>query len=156
METRRTLNEIECALADFFDIRKNIIVCNVSWGFLEHEADILVLSKTGYLTEIEIKRSLQDFKADFKKKKSFDKIKSFYFCIPESILEKCLELIRENNDYSNVVNGIITYNESLKLSINKRKIWGRTVKPLFIEEQLQIARLGAMRVWKLKKMINNK
>lgn len=73
-DTHRTLYEIEVALAKFptFDFRKNIIAFNVNgWSErlpIQHECDMLVCSKSGYLTEIEIKRSWTDFLADFKKK----------------------------------------------------------------------------------------
>ena len=74
MDTNRTLYEIEVALAKLpeFDYRKNIVVFNVQ-GIsrlmpIYHECDMLVCSKSGYLTEIEIKRSWSDFLADFKKK----------------------------------------------------------------------------------------
>ena len=54
-------------LANYWGIRNNIIVPNVSWGMLDYEADLLIMNKTGYVTEIEIKRSWSDFLADFKK-----------------------------------------------------------------------------------------
>ena len=73
-DTECTLHEIEVALAktDTFNFVRNIVAFNVN-GLselfpLHHEADMLVMSRTGYLTEIEIKRSWSDFLADFKKK----------------------------------------------------------------------------------------
>ena len=99
MNTNLSLNQIECALAKYFDIRKNIIVCNVYFGLLKYEADMLVMNKTGYLTEIEIKRSLSDLKADFSKKHKHNdkKIKAFYYCVPIALLDDCINLCRENN-----------------------------------------------------------
>lgn len=74
MNTERTLYEIEVALSksDAFNFVRNIIAFNVN-GMSDslsiwHECDMLVLSKSGYLTEIEIKRSWADFLADFKEK----------------------------------------------------------------------------------------
>ena len=46
-----------------------IIVPNVSWSWLYWEADIISITKAGYMNEYEIKISKQDFKADFKKRK---------------------------------------------------------------------------------------
>ena len=66
MNTERTLYEIEVALSksDAFNFVRNIIAFNVN-GMSDslsiwHECDMLVLSKSGYLTEIEIKRSWAD------------------------------------------------------------------------------------------------
>lgn len=69
MDTKLTIDEIELAIVNsgIFNKRNDIIVPNVSWGLLNHEADMVVMTKSGYLTEIEIKRSWEDFKADFKK-----------------------------------------------------------------------------------------
>ena len=49
--------EMEVALMKHFGIRQNIIVPNVSWSFLNYEADLVVLTKSNYATEIEIKIS---------------------------------------------------------------------------------------------------
>lgn len=73
MNTERTLYEIEVALAksEQFNYVKNIVAFNVngigSNLLICHECDMLVLSKSGYLTEIEIKRSWSDFIADLAK-----------------------------------------------------------------------------------------
>ena len=71
-DTTLSITQVELGLAKYFDLRKNIIVTNVSWGMLLHEADLLILSKSGYLTEVEIKRSWSDFLADFKKTHTHD------------------------------------------------------------------------------------
>ena len=69
MDTKLTVDEIELAIVNstLFNKRRDIIVPNVSWGLLNHEADMVIMTPSGYLTEIEIKRSWEDFKADFKK-----------------------------------------------------------------------------------------
>lgn len=54
-ETNLSIHEIELAVAQVFGIRNNIIVPNVSWGFFAtHEADLVIINKTGYMTEVEI------------------------------------------------------------------------------------------------------
>ena len=60
------------------------MIPNLSWGLLQYEADFVVVSKSGYLTEVEIKRSYSDFLADFKKKHSHDaeQVYYFYYCVP--------------------------------------------------------------------------
>lgn len=71
-DTIFSITQIEVALAQYFGYRANVIVPKVSWGLLNHEADLLIMNKTGYLTEIEIKRSWADFLADFRKKHTHD------------------------------------------------------------------------------------
>lgn len=163
MDTERSLYEIEVALAksDEFNFVRNIVAFNVNgWGnnpYIGHECDMLILSKSGYLTEIEIKRSLSDFLADFKKKHYHESeiIKYFYYCVPESIYDKvCDELSKRCVSYS----GIITFDEDLNirnLGYDKnghvREIYPN--RKLFLEEQLQVARFGAMRSVLLKEKI---
>jgi len=62
------LIEMETAISRLFGVREHIIVPNISWGFYGiHEMDVCVVRKSGYMIEIEIKRSVHDMKADFKK-----------------------------------------------------------------------------------------
>lgn len=171
MDTQKSLYEIEVAIAKThkFNYLKNIVVFNVN-GISEklpifHECDVLILSKSGYLTEIEIKRSWSDFIADFKKKHKHNSrgiIKYFYYCIPENLLDKVRDkLAEEEIEYT----GIITYNEDLfiKFYPAKFKIWDgsyieteRTMigaSKLYLEQQLELARLGTMRVINLKEKL---
>jgi hypothetical protein len=164
MNTKLSLEEIETALTKVqqFNIRSNIVVPNISWGFLNHEADMIVMSKSGYLTEIEIKRSLSDLKADFKKEHDHSdiRIKYFYYCVPESLLQNAIDLCME---HTRIVSGIITYSENSKITFHPIPYHNvgtgfsqRQMQPhraLFLEEQLQIARLGCMRIWKLKEKL---
>jgi hypothetical protein len=160
MDTNLSLNQIECAIARYFDIQKNIIVCNVSYGFLPYEADMLILSKSGYLTEVEIKRSYSDFCADFKKDKvahNADYIKNFYYAVPKRIAQKCVSAFCKNvgNPDLDISNPkvrpahFMTYDENGNIEFLGIGDTGHNRK-LFIEEQLAIARLGAMRIWKYK------
>lgn len=121
---------------------------------------MLILSKSGYLTEIEIKRSWSDFKADFKKKhchESADLIKTFHYCIPLSILDKVKDYFKDKTMYNN--NVVITYDEDLNIQFHpiecKDIEHNGKYRKLFLEEQLQVARFGAMRSIKLKEKINN-
>jgi hypothetical protein len=174
MDTKRTLYEIEVALSkhDNFNFIRNIIAFNVN-GLSEalnifHECDMLVLSKAGYLTEIEIKRSWSDFLADFKKAHSHGGngiIKYFYYCIPKSLLERAYDKLDElKASYT----GIITYDENMKITLHGHRrvthdgnysyhfVEQYPYRKLFLEEQLQVARFGAMRAIKLKeKLINS-
>lgn len=52
-----TTLEMEIALMEYFGVRQNLVVPNAWWGLqgLNHECDLVRLSKNGYATEIEIK-----------------------------------------------------------------------------------------------------
>lgn len=166
METTRDIHEIEKDIARYFGIRENIIVPNVSWGFFKtHEADMIVISKSGYMTEVEIKRSYADFLADFKKTTNHfeGKVDKLYYCVPASIYEKVRDfLIKEvrwsNYGFKRTVNicpvGIMTYTDNGDLKIvnaapHVQTFMQKNLKDykLYLEEQLAIARLGTMRYW---------
>lgn len=164
--TARTITEIEVALCKTkeFNYTRNIVAFNVKGIgrllFIRHECDMLVLNSSGYLTEIEIKRSWSDFLADFKKKHQHgcDLIRYFYYCLPESMLEKAYDVLdKEGAKYT----GIITYSEDLKIKFHGARKEGKYYfvqqhpnRKLFIEEKLQLARYGAMRVVGLKEKLN--
>lgn len=159
MDTERTLYEIEVALAktDKFNYIRNVVAFNVNgWSDklpIWHECDMLVLSKSGYLTEIEIKRSWSDFLADFKKKHKHESegiIKNFYYAVPCSIHEKVVEYIKDNNIDCN---GVFFYTERLNIGTAYSKNRKNKFRKLTMEEQLQVARLGAMRAIRLKEKI---
>lgn len=187
MDTKRSLYEIEVALAkeNQFNFIKNIVAFNVN-GIsrllpIFHECDMLVCSKDGYLTEIEIKRSWNDFLNDFKKKhnhNNFPLIKYFYYCVPLSIFDKVQEFLekeynaRQEKDNFNYT-GIITYDEELNIGLHghRFKLFEKDEEyhilfptmvgynKLFIEQQLELARLASMRVINLKEKLiklNNK
>ena len=157
-DTNLTIDQIELAIAEFFGTRNNIIVPNVSWGFFAtHEADLVILNKSGYLTEIEIKRSWRDFLNDFKKHTTHDegKVMWKYFAVPLSICEKVWQYLCDNG-YKDW--GVISYSEEMYAAIvyhpNNHNLTTKSNR-LFLEEQLTIARLGSMRIWKLKEKLTD-
>jgi hypothetical protein len=90
--------DIEVAIAKYYGVRKNIIVPNISWGFhWMHECDMFIVTKAGIATEIEIKISKSDLLADFKKghdhKDRAGRITYFYYAMPETLYEKCKDII---------------------------------------------------------------
>ncbi|MCM1221891.1 MAG: hypothetical protein NC548_46210 [Lachnospiraceae bacterium] len=163
-DTTLTITQIEVGLANYFDARKNIIVPNVSWGLLNHEADLLILSKSGYLTEIEIKRSWSDFLADFRKCHAHDdrKVSRRYFAVPHSIVGRCREKLRELSLFDEW--GLVAYAENpyptdrnpclVEITHYPSNIRQHdSGKKLTTDEMFQLARLGAMRTWPLKASI---
>jgi len=135
-----------------FGTRRNFcIVPNVSWGLLDWEADLIVCTKSGYLTEIEIKISMSDWKQDNKKykfkfipgyyTKCWEKIKYFYYAAPNEIASRYKEI--NLPDFAGVMSVSLINNrvEILKEAIKRKS------RKLSNAEMMQLARLGTMRIW---------
>lgn len=180
-ETSMTIEQIESLLVSYpdspFFIRTHLVVPNVDWGFLNHEADLLIVSKSKYLTEVEIKRTWTDFKADFKKKHTHQdpKLSHFYYAVPEKIAQKVFDFlyvgtldIRNRWSTSKVeayteanVNkcGLIVYKDPDEYNI--RGNYCITVRASNLgdykisdEEEKKLLRLLGLRVWSLKNKIS--
>lgn len=169
--------EMEIVIADYFNWRQNIIAPNISWGAGLHECDLLVITKSGYATEIEIKVSKADLKKDLQKshnhgmaapkyfvehlseheqKEIFsDKIKYLYFAMPEKICNvETINIIPEKA-------GIIIVKEKPNRDHFMRDRVKIIRKPInkseycFNEkERYNILRLATMRTWRLKEKLN--
>lgn len=100
LKTKLSVAQIQLALrnSDLFDKRSSVIVPNISWGMLPYEADLIGISKSGQVTEVEIKRSISDLRADYKKDHRHDApcVTYFYYCVPESLVEQSKNVILEN------------------------------------------------------------
>jgi len=151
MKTKLSTYEIETALANHFNCFTNIVVPNVKWGMNIHECDLLVLTKRDFLIEVEIKRLKSDLLHDLKKehKHQDNRIRKFYFAITKNLLphinvipERAGILIVRKNE-SNGYISVSKIRESKVLS--KYKCTN--------EERIKLARLGACRIWSLKKKI---
>ncbi len=163
MDTNLTVKEIENALVfgtGMFSVRNDIIIPNLSWGLLNHEADLAVINKTGYLTEIEIKRSIEDLRADFKKKEYHcdEKVYKFYYCIPVGIKDKAIELFRQNQEKIMKLLGQTIYNDPALLLYDEKghitQAGGypyKSGRKLFLEERLTAARLASCRLWDMRR-----
>ena len=175
MDTTRTIHEIEADIAQHFGVRENIIVPNVSWGFFKtHEADMVIISKSGYLSEVEIKRSWSDFVADFKKHTNHyeGKVYKMYYCVPDSLYERVKDYLINEVDWqkygfkyspsgkynapgrARIACGIMTYTDNGYLRVRDsapaiQQFFSKNVNDykLYIEEKLAIARLGTLRYW---------
>lgn len=79
--------------------RKKICIPNVSMycpGRTEYEADFVYFDlKTQYLTEVEIKTNIHDFRRDFKKKRYHDckNVKYLYYAMPSCVYSRHREEI---------------------------------------------------------------
>lgn len=146
---------MEVAVSELVCYRRHIIVPNLSFGFLNYEADMVYIDDKNRLSEVEIKVTLSDLKADFKKPKHLKPNKNvgrLIYAIPVEMLDKALEIIP--NKY-----GIITVEGWVKhegwnpvyLAKWHRQIQHRKdVVPLTDKQVINIARLGCMRIWSLK------
>ena len=156
MDTKLTVDEIQLALhnSGIWNKRQDIFVPNLSFGLLNHEADLVILTKSGYLTEVEIKRSWEDFKADFKKDHEHkdEHVYYFYYCVPESIKDRVVSFLEERK--GNTLRPAVLYYTEEGEIIRMPGGWVRAGgRKLFLEEQLTVARLGCMRVWNLKEKL---
>ena len=160
MSYKITTIEAEERLAQYFDYRQNIIVPNVSWGFHLHECDLLVLRKSGYLVEIEIKVTRTDLKKDrgkfHKHIDDYNRVKELWFAIPD-YLQDSIEFIPEHA-------GVIVLNKEdrsysdcpvIRCKILRKARINKSARTLYENEMLKLARLGTMRIWTLKKKIIN-
>jgi hypothetical protein len=149
---------------NLFDFGKYAIVPNVGWGLgLNHESDLLCLSKKGVFHEVEIKVTMSDLKADTKKcHNHYSKfIKHLWFAIPDTLsIEQSLEFIP---DYSGLVVVSAYYVEKdngIKVKyINKQKYSTKIIrkprpglrKGFFDapkqETIIKFLRLGVLRMW---------
>jgi hypothetical protein len=151
---------IELAVAKLLDHRVYTIVPNVSYGLgLNHECDMLALDTKGRFTEIEIKISASDLKADFKKVHGHRSkiISRLVYAMPKELCEKHGHLIPKccgiigfervtKKQYSGDSSPLISYNECQ---------WIRQVKHVVdqLPSDKQIRKfmtLGCMRIWSLK------
>lgn len=147
--------DIEIAVARYFNPRKNLIVPNISWGMGLHECDILIASARGYLIEIEIKISAADLKKEAKKRHGhvdrMGRIRKLYFAMPENLTHLCEHLPERAGILSYYVDG--TWNSYMR-EIRPAKTNAKA-RPLNDREMYNMARLGAMRIWGLKRKIKD-
>lgn len=143
-EDKLTTIDIECALSNYFKPRVNMLIPNVSWGFGIHECDVLMITKSGYLNEIEIKISASDLKKDADKphKHQSKRIKNLYFAIPY-YLEPLIEYIPERA-------GVLSFSRLCTYPKVIREPKSQDVRKVTDAELLTLYRLAALRVWDLK------
>ena len=127
-------------------------------NIVNHECDMLIVSKNRYLTEVEIKISLSDLKADFKKKHQHkdENIKNFYYAFPAEMKEKALELIPKDCGILIAVKKEcgIPYR---KIECYRKPKINKEAKPINDIVLSRIYRLGYLRYWnyRMSKEYNN-
>ena len=89
--------DIQAVLGCRYGVDKGqIVIPNVLLG--SYEADFITITKSDYLIEVEIKISISDFRADFKKKHYHDcpKVNALYYAFSTELYEKHKEEIDES------------------------------------------------------------
>ena len=158
-----TTPEMEVALANWFDYRVNLIVPCVYWGLgLDmHECDLLIVSKAGYVTEVEIKISRADLRKDREKPHGHQnkRIKYLYFAVPEKLEAAAIEFAPERagiivvRDGDNVP-GVYPYHQKCRRV--RVPVCQKNVGKMTDRDRYKVARLGALRIWRLKRMLVEK
>lgn len=150
---------IEVAVAKLIGYRSHTIVPNVSWGLgLRHECDMLVLDGNGRFTEIEIKTTLSDLKADFKKKHDHSSklISRLVYAMPQDVLNKGADIIPKHAGIIAIAPKMIGKHETLSA------YWVKMVKHDKLTAKpsdgvvKKFMSLGCMRIWSLKEHNNGK
>lgn len=145
----QTTTEIELELSLYFDYRRNLVIPNVSWGFNIHECDLLVLTGSNYLYEVEIKVSKSDLVKDGKKRHGHidrrNRIRKLYFAIP-SKLARYIEYIPMRA-------GIIVVTTKGRCYLIKKPLINKDAVKITADDRYTLARLGALRIWKLKRKL---
>ena len=159
-----TTLEIEIALMEHFNVRQNSIVPNISWGIANlHECDILVLSKSNYATEVEIKISKSGLLKDKEKKHghNHNHIARLYFAVPKNLKEIALQEIPERSGLLVIEKGKTSYLgsegfyevEKYFVEEVKKPIRNKNAVKWSVKEANHLNRLGTMRLLGLKKKL---
>ncbi len=149
--TELTVKEIQAALhnSGLWAERSYVMVPNVSWGLLWHEADFVACSPAGRLTEVEIKRSWEDYKADFAKSHHHDdtRISYFYFCVPKSLVDRVQSHLGQQLESKET--GLLYYTEMGTIGLRVEASRRRQSVALSDKEMAVLGRLGTLRYWSL-------
>lgn len=143
-----TANEIEIVVAEYFGIRRNLIVPNVSWGlFRRQECDLVIMTPSNHLYEVEIKVSKGDLIADKKKIHGHinNRIRLLYFAIPEKLMQYTEHILERAGVLVVMKDGTVRKYREAEINTKATKASDK--------DRLQLLRLGAMRIWGLKKKL---
>lgn len=146
-------SDVELCVAHRFGIRRNVIVPNVSWGMnLHYEADVVVLRRSGFAIEIEIKVSASDIKADQRKRHTHNSnlFRELWFAVPEKLADhpdipkRAGILVAKVSEEDSAPMRRYTTEATRGPTTNKNaKRWTDA-------QRMKLLSLSAMRIWNLK------
>lgn len=113
-----------------------------------YEADLIYITKSRYLIEVEIKVDINDFRSDFKKKiyHSSPFVSALYYALPEELYKKYKKEICE---HTKSVAGIIIVTDKQKKVLTWNKAPKRkNIAPLTDEQIKAFMRIGCMKWFK--------
>jgi len=151
---------LQLVMRDIFPARTYIGIKNVSWGFFKYrEADLIVISKSLLMYEVEAKCSVSDLKNEKKKKcykrakyyKPEDRITKKHYAMPEEVFEKAGDEVPADCGVIliyKVEKGYYKGQYKAKMHRAAKKIKGS--RKLTSEEQIKLMRLGCLRQWAQK------
>lgn len=154
-------------LVQLLNYRVYTIVPNVSWGLgFTHECDLLALDNKNRFTEIEIKVTASDLKADFKKSHGHRSkyISRLIYAMPQHIVEKYSDLIPKHCGIIAVdvitkskwkTSDLVTYQVLAAKWIRQVK-HNKYAEAIPLSKILKFMQLGCMRIWSLKHHNNGK
>jgi hypothetical protein len=150
--------EIEIEVMEYFGIRANLIVPNVSWGIAGlHECDLLILSGSNYATEVEIKVTKHDLLKDNGKLHGHlhGYIARLFFAVPEKLKAEALKFIPDRAGLLVVCSRVSDYDGKKYNVVELVRSARRNKDPhqWAVHERFQLLRLGAMRILGMKKKI---
>ena len=151
MKQQMTTQQVEIAIAKHFKPRVNLVVPNVSWGMgISYECDIVVLTKSGYAYEIEIKVSRGDLVKDGKKRHQHNdgRFRYLWFAVPMSLL-KHIEFIPARA-------GILGVTSKGRVHVLANPVINQHAPRWSDWDRYKLARLGCLRIWPLKEKIFQK
>jgi hypothetical protein len=152
-----TVRDIELALSRHFEYRTNIIIPNVSWGFLYgREADLLILSKSGWLTEVEIKVSAADIKRDLQKRQGHwdRKVRQCWFAVPAGLASS--PDIPEHYGVLAIGPKIYAMGTHEYFYVESKRVpkINPEARKVDDKDRMKLMRLGCMRIWSLKEALS--
>lgn len=141
-----------------YDYTRQFVAVPNTTGFSFWEADLLVVSHAGYMTEVEVKVSMSDWKVDKKKAYKFSRLhasggrtKYFFYAAPKELAARWQEV--GIPDWAGVLAVSEREDSHGHKSMHTEVLRPAKARPghrkLTIEEMAKLARLGALRIWDL-------
>lgn len=143
---------IEVSVSTYFDRTQNFAITNVREGFgLRYEVDLMIVTKSLYAYEIEIKVSASDLKRDQKKWRyrhgwePGSRFRKSYYAMPESMKDQA-GIIPE-------CYGILLVGEYPYVQMLRDSQINTAARKLTETEYAGLGRLCMLRMWKLKRAL---